>query len=1124
MSKKLNHSLAIGIFLIGLFSTNVSQAQFTNAYWDVNGTTNGQGGSGTFNSSSVYWTTSNVNADANSGGPSGGGLFSITNGAGAGQSGNYIINFGGTAGTVTQAGTFAFGGVNFLTSGYIWNIDGTGANSRGITATNGVNLGGNTLTLANGNRGLNSFKFDAAPGPTVFAGTSTTTNFVFTGTGGGGVTLRNLTADSATNSFGVYVNSAQTKYTNAGVTNINTVVAVFSSNAPITVDIGAGSKIMLGTSASQGGVIDANIINSSASGVALNLVSSSTGTATFNGVISGTNGLVLDNASSGKIALNGANTYAGGTTINSASGEINYGKSSAFGSGTVTVAAAGTNYVRATANDLNTANSVNINSGSTLRLGTANSGHKTTWSGEIGGAGGLNYSFSDSGLYLTGTNSSFGNGVTLGSSGTLYVNKLGNAGVNSSIGTNGTITINNTNANRAGLRWLGSTNEASDKVFNLSATSTGVAIYANGASNAVLTLNGNINSTGAVNKTIQLAGYATDSATGGQNTIVMNGAINENGGTNSVLIGGAGNSGIVVLANTNNSFSGGVNIAQATSGRTTTLQTAQIGRAGLNSALGTGGIITFSNTGNANLTSTLLKYVGSGEESDKSINLAGNKDATLEQAGSGLLKITGAITSTTGPKVFSLLSSSNGSGELAGNIADGSGAALSLYKGSAGRWTLSGSNSYSGNTKIVDANSLLTVSGTNALSVKTALIGVSRNDQLASLGFDAGGQYAANSFGTSTAAGNSLNFTNLSAGTVTLTFTNLNNYMVIDEASRTLDVRSTNVGLVFKGALGIGSTASDGISAIGGLGNVSVEGNVTDAASGSFQRTLQKFGSGTLDLQGATNNYRGSTLVGEGVVNLSGAISASTNIVVSTSNSVSSSSATRTAAATLNLASGSTLLSNSITTVYSGGNLIVNGTAGGVVVENNGLLGGSGTNNGLVTLKTGSFLNPGNSPGTLTASEASWAAGSTYNWEIDQASGGTAGVNWDLFSVVGALDLSALSSNAKMNLVLNSLSSMDDFFTTSSYSWVIAQAGSFTGTGLTNGANVTDLFNINTTAFNGGAQLASYFKVEVGETTVGSSTLQTLNLMTIPEPSTGSMFGLGFAGLVVTRLLRRKIG
>ena len=170
-------------------------------------------------------------------------------------------------------------------------------------------------------------------------------------------------------------------------------------------------------------------------------------------------------------------------------------------------------------------------------------------------------------------------------------------------------------------------------------------------------------------------------------------------------------------------------------------------------------------------------------------------------------------------------------------------------------------------------------------------------------------------------------------------------------------------------------------------------------------------------------------------------------------------------------------------------------------------------------LKSGSFLNPGNSPGLLTAASSSWAAGSTYNWEINQANGGTAGVNWDLFSVVGALDLSALSSAAQMNLVLNSLPSMDDFSSSTAYSWVFAQAGSFIGTDLVDGTDVTSLFNIDAVNFNSGVGPNGGFKVEVGT----ANNLRTLNLMAIPEPSTGSLMMFGLSGLVLTRLLRRKV-
>jgi autotransporter-associated beta strand protein len=203
-------------------------------------------------------------------------------------------------------------------------------------------------------------------------------------------------------------------------------------------------------------------------------------------------------------------------------------------------------------------------------------------------------------------------------------------------------------------------------------------------------------------------------------------------------------------------------------------------------------------------------------------------------------------------------------------------------------------------------------------------------------------------------------------------------------------------------------------------------------------------------------------------------------------------------------------------TTVNGGALVVNGSVGAVTVNATGSLGGSGTV-GAVTLNSGGALNPGNIPGTLTAASAIFQGGSIYNWQIDDATG-TAGVNWDLFSVSGVLDMSALSFSSKMDLVLESLS-LANYSTSTSSSWVIAQAGAFTGTGFADGTNVTDLFNITSEFFNGGSQPNGGFQVVTGTTEGG---LRILNLKAVPEPSTGALLAFGLGGLVMTRLLRRK--
>jgi autotransporter-associated beta strand protein len=217
------------------------------------------------------------------------------------------------------------------------------------------------------------------------------------------------------------------------------------------------------------------------------------------------------------------------------------------------------------------------------------------------------------------------------------------------------------------------------------------------------------------------------------------------------------------------------------------------------------------------------------------------------------------------------------------------------------------------------------------------------------------------------------------------------------------------------------------------------------------------------------------------------------------------------------VASNASITASSGTTV-DGGLLKVNGSAGSVVVNEFGSLGGSGTV-GAVTLNSGSLLKPGNSPGNLTAASSVWNAGATYEWQITSLTG-TAGTDWDLFTVTGGLDLSALSSSATFNLSLDSTGALAGFSDTSEYTWTFAKAAGITGLSSTDaGTDISSLFNIVASNFNGGTGPATGFKVVVGETSAGYTSL---NLMTVPEPSAASLMGIGLGALMILRTIRRR--
>lgn len=121
-----------------------------------------------------------------------------------------------------------------------------------------------------------------------------------------------------------------------------------------------------------------------------------------------------------------------------------------------------------------------------------------------------------------------------------------------------------------------------------------------------------------------------------------------------------------------------------------------------------------------------LLYTGTGETTDRSINLPGGRDTvTLEQAGTGLLKLTSpfAMSGYGESKTIVLTGSSAGTGELACNIDNvydrKNQATTSLTKSGTGTWTLSGKNSYTGQTLVTKGT--LQLANVQSLGDKTEL-------------------------------------------------------------------------------------------------------------------------------------------------------------------------------------------------------------------------------------------------------------------------------------------------------------------------------------------------------------------------------------------------------------------
>jgi autotransporter-associated beta strand protein len=344
--------------------------------------------------------------------------------------------------------------------------------------------------------------------------------------------------------------------------------------------------------------------------------------------------------------------------------------------------------------------------------------------------------------------------------------------------------------------------------------------------------------------------------------------------------------------------------------------------------------------------------------------------------------------------------------------------------------------------------------------------------------------------------------------TVTLNGGNINNGGVFNNLAN-LTMNGGNLNASGGSANGWNAYMLNNVS-VGGSSASTITSNTS--INGNNAILLSRAGPTTFDV-GSTGDATGDLKVSAKLTDGNGVVGSLTKtgagaMVLSAANTYTGE--TKVVSGTLMVDTGGSIV-NSSATVSSGATLKVNGVAGAVIL--NGILSGTGTV-GALTMSASSTLNPGDTIGKLTASSASFAAGSTYNFGIDSVTG-AAGTAADLFSVTGALDLSAISSSSKMNLVLQSLS-LVGFNVDSQYSWTLAEAGSITGAGWAAGTDVTNRFNIDSTGFNAGTQPGRGFNVK----TASEGGLVKLVLNAVPEPMTGSLFFM--AGMLWAMNRRRR--
>ena len=746
-----------------------------------------------------------------------------------------------------------------------------------------------------------------------------------------------------------------------------------------------------------------------------------------------------------------------GLTINAGTGAVNFGGS-------------------------NNAYLINMGTGTSTFINNSATTANINSNVQLNATGGTNpiVAFAGTGAWnITGTTSGTVKGLVKNSSADLTLGG-NNAHVGETIINTGTLTITNSNA-------LGATGAANDTHIVGANGSTGTTLILSGSALTIgETLNFNASAAGrsglshnsafnhVLNGPIDVSSTGTlvQWSSNGAGSITVNGDItgNMSGGSLLFLRGGS--------TSTNNRILGSINLTGGNlaktddglwvignAGETYSWNDTQMARGTLRLNL-------------ANMLPAATNViVGQGTDaSAATLDLFGFSQTIggLSKQGTGTNKQITNSSGTAATLTVNNTAASTYNGRINGNLA--------LTKLGDGTLTLTDANAFTGTVTVQDG--VLNIQNATALGAvnKTVTIaGDASNGRTPELQLQGGLNVAMttlNTSGNGTAGGGVLR--NIS-GNNTITATTIN----LTAGNGGSEWQSDAGLLTINGNISANATGRN--LTLDGAGNGQINGNIADGSTVGLPVT--KNGTGLWTLAGAANTYTGTTLVNTGVLALNNA---------GTMNNIAGSATVR---------------------VANAGTLDVTGLQGGTFDLATGqTLTGGGTILGNVIVDAGSFVSPGNSPGTqFVVGNETWASGGTYIWEIDTTNNAVLnqdalkGVDpgFDFIDIEGALNITATSGNPFIIDVRSLLhpahtaGAATNFSVLEDYSWTIATAeDGITGFNpaafsIARGTGFDPFFGPN----------GSFFVTQVGNSVV-------LNFHGIPEPTTAVLGMLGAAALL----------